>query len=170
MNDARKIVFVNAACAEWLKVNASDLQGRVCSYQSSSADPIGLAGHSLCPPPEVFHGQSVTGIIMHWLRMVFCRNDVANLFPWPAGMSNRFRVLVVVAASSLEVSDTSSAAGTGSTNSDPTLDESQLLHEAISQLRRPPARVRLPIRPAPRARRARRPRAAVVRRARKARS
>jgi len=58
LNARRRIIYCNAACAEWTGVDAAQLIGLRCDYHSTTevADGQALAA-SLCPPPEVFAGR-----------------------------------------------------------------------------------------------------------------
>src|SRR5581483_6043228 len=57
LNEDRKIVYCNAACAEWLGVAKEELIGESCQYHS---EPVAAAATAiatgLCPPPAVFGG------------------------------------------------------------------------------------------------------------------
>jgi DNA-binding NtrC family response regulator len=58
LDDDRRIVYCNAACAAWLGVPAEELIGVRCSYHSSSeTSRIDTLAAILCPPPEVFGGE-----------------------------------------------------------------------------------------------------------------
>ncbi len=57
VDDERRIVYLNDACAAWLGVEAADLLSRTCRYQSGDPDPLAAAADALCPPPEVFQGR-----------------------------------------------------------------------------------------------------------------
>src|SRR6476646_9392588 len=63
VDDERRIVYLNDGCAAWLAVEAADLLGRTCRYQSGDPDPIAGAADALCPPPEVFQGQRVKSLV-----------------------------------------------------------------------------------------------------------
>ena len=64
LDDERRIVYANTACAKWLGVAIEELIGRTCSYHSSpvveTADAV-VAG--LCPPPEAFAGGRLRGVV-----------------------------------------------------------------------------------------------------------
>jgi DNA-binding NtrC family response regulator len=64
VDDERRIVYLNDACAAWLGAEATDLLGRTCRYQSGDPDPIAAAADALCPPPEVFQGQRVKALVV----------------------------------------------------------------------------------------------------------
>lgn len=61
VNDRRRIVFCNAACADWLGVAVEELVGQRCDYDSAdSGDRLADLAAKLCPPPEAFLGQLST--------------------------------------------------------------------------------------------------------------
>lgn len=61
LDDQRRIVFVNRACAAWLSCAAGDLLEQECRYSSSAElqEIEALAG-TLAPPPEVYSGKRMT--------------------------------------------------------------------------------------------------------------
>ena len=59
LDDRRRIVFCNDACCAWLGTSPEHLIGQQCNYRGRSAAPGDFAA-ALCPPPEVFTGESVT--------------------------------------------------------------------------------------------------------------
>ncbi len=58
LDDRRRIVFCNDACCAWLGTSPEHLIGQQCNYRGSLAAPGDLPA-ALCPPPEVFTGESV---------------------------------------------------------------------------------------------------------------
>lgn len=57
LDDERRIVYANPACAAWLGVPIEDLIGQTCSFNSSPiAEPLAAKVAGLCPPPEVLSG------------------------------------------------------------------------------------------------------------------
>ena len=65
VDERRRLVFLNRACAEWLGVGPDDLLGRECRYHSVSAAeyPDALVA-ALCPPPEALAGRPASGTIV----------------------------------------------------------------------------------------------------------
>ena len=62
VDERRRIVYCNPACAGWLGIEPATLISQRCDYHS--AGPPGAAedlAAGLCPPPEVFHGQRTSG-------------------------------------------------------------------------------------------------------------
>jgi DNA-binding NtrC family response regulator len=58
LDERRRIVFCNDACCAWLGTSSEQLIGKQCNYRGSLAAPGDLTA-ALCPPPEVFAGESV---------------------------------------------------------------------------------------------------------------
>src|SRR5687768_15182076 len=57
IDDARRIVYCNPACAQWVGAPAESLIGERCDYHSAPGDnPAHDAACSLCPPPESLNG------------------------------------------------------------------------------------------------------------------
>ncbi len=55
LDDRRRIVFCNPACAEWLGIEVEQLVGRQCSYDSAdSGETERDLTSNLCPPPAAF--------------------------------------------------------------------------------------------------------------------
>lgn len=55
LDEARQIVFANAALAQWLGVDESHLLGARCDYHSAAGESAEQAlAATLCPPPEAF--------------------------------------------------------------------------------------------------------------------
>ena len=59
LNEKRVVLFFNRGCEQLTGWEASELIGQVCDY-TSAGDPqaVGTAASRLCPPPDVFQGQS----------------------------------------------------------------------------------------------------------------
>ena len=78
LDDQRRIVFCNAACARWTRTKAQDLIGQQCVYHTPAEDsePAGVAA-GLCPPPKVFSGQPQD------------RRGPLYRQGWPSGLSPR---------------------------------------------------------------------------------
>ena len=64
LDDKRRIVFVNDACAAWAGCAAGELAGQESHYHSSAevTGPAAVAA-SLSPPPEVWTGCRATSIV-----------------------------------------------------------------------------------------------------------
>jgi DNA-binding NtrC family response regulator len=57
IDDARRIVYCNPACAQWVGVSAESLVGVCCDYHSApTGDAVRDAACRLCPPPARFEG------------------------------------------------------------------------------------------------------------------
>jgi DNA-binding NtrC family response regulator len=59
LDEDRRIIFCNDACARWVGVAADQLIGCQCNYHppDEPSDAVGVAA-GLCPPPKVFSGQA----------------------------------------------------------------------------------------------------------------
>jgi len=66
LDEDRRIMFCNKACARWVGVRAADLLGRQCAYHAPD-DAAQLKSESaalrLCPPPKAFSGQVQTALV-----------------------------------------------------------------------------------------------------------
>lgn len=61
LDDRRRIVFCNAACARWTRTRAADLVGQQCVYHTpDDASGATAVAAGLCPPPKVFSGHPQT--------------------------------------------------------------------------------------------------------------
>lgn len=61
LDEDRRVVFCNQACAAWLAVTEDDLLGRQSSFHSQDAkEPLDTIAAGLCPPPEAFTGLRVS--------------------------------------------------------------------------------------------------------------
>ncbi|HEV2970277.1 MAG TPA: sigma 54-interacting transcriptional regulator [Pirellulales bacterium] len=57
LDDERRIVYANPACATWLGVPIEDLIGQTCAFHSSPiGSPLDAKIAGLCPPPEALAG------------------------------------------------------------------------------------------------------------------
>ena len=64
IDDRRRIVFCNAACAAWLARDAEELVGQRCDFHSQAeGGELATAAAGLCPPAEVFAGKRARGIV-----------------------------------------------------------------------------------------------------------
>ena len=60
VDQERKLVFCNEACAVWVGAPASELIGQRCDYHSSSDSAAEVrTAAALCPPPEAFAGETI---------------------------------------------------------------------------------------------------------------
>ena len=137
LDDDRRLVYCNPACAAWLELEASDLVGQTLSYHSNPAAELAssrLAG--LCPPPEAFSGARLTATIL------CSRGDGADAKParrraefipladdaggWP---------LVLALADQVDLPDEAPPAdGADATGASDPAAESRLLHERLQRL------------------------------------
>ena len=65
LDGRRTLVFCNAALAEWLGVEAEELLGVRCDYhEGGEGEPSRRLAARLCPPPEVFQGESRSAVVV----------------------------------------------------------------------------------------------------------
>src|SRR5690606_36881191 len=105
------------------------LVGKTCHYRSGNSEPLGQLADSLCPPPEVFHGQSASseiqlaesggGLAQRYAQFT----PLLNLDGSVAGVLARIAP-VELASESLLTADPDAAAA-----------ESRRLHVAIERMR-----------------------------------
>jgi DNA-binding NtrC family response regulator len=64
LDEDRRIIYCNAACAEWVGVAPDDLIGHQCNYHAPGAQggPAAVAV-GLCPPPQVFSGHAQAAVV-----------------------------------------------------------------------------------------------------------
>lgn len=68
VDDRRRILYMNAACADWIGIQPGELIGRECRYHSSGqVDERDGVAAALCPPPESIEGRRISGRI-YWPR------------------------------------------------------------------------------------------------------
>lgn len=60
VDEQRRIVFCNAACAAWLGVSADQLVGLECRYHAEANRPLDALANMLCPPPGALAGEPAT--------------------------------------------------------------------------------------------------------------
>ena len=99
LDDSRRIVYCNPACARWLKCEIAELVGRRCDYHSrgdvTHSDPT-AAG--LCPPPAAFVGARGRAIVVARSGSAPAATDArrADFIPLGAVQDRASGVLVVV--------------------------------------------------------------------------
>jgi DNA-binding NtrC family response regulator len=65
LDEQRRIVYCNSACAAWLETTAEQLVGLRCDYHSKlEVDAPSALAAGLCPPPDVFAGQNARGVVV----------------------------------------------------------------------------------------------------------
>jgi DNA-binding NtrC family response regulator len=125
IDDERRIVFVNKACAQWLGVSPADVTGRIARYQSGGGDAAERAADALCPPPEVLHGRRVTGAIAKPGADSQSNAGHAEFVPLGGDDGQAVGVLILIDLSPLKPAEAPL----------PTEDEAVQLHEAVRRLR-----------------------------------
>ena len=99
LDDSRRIVYCNPACAQWLDCENSELVGRRCDYHSGGdvthSDPL-AAG--LCPPPTAWAGQRGRATVVAGPSRGSTAADarMADCIPLGVGQDKAVGVLVVV--------------------------------------------------------------------------
>ncbi|HND53921.1 MAG TPA: hypothetical protein PLV92_16035, partial [Pirellulaceae bacterium] len=57
LDEARELVYLNAACGTWLNLDVERLIGQRCDYHSRPpSSPLEAVTCGLCPPPDLFVG------------------------------------------------------------------------------------------------------------------
>ena len=131
LDDKRRVVFSNEACAAWAGVSSSELQGQTCYYQSPHFDGSATAAAAgLCPPPEVFAGTPVTGIISAAGAGPQTKARRARFVSIPLNAPGAFIVLGIAEPDDLPTTHASSA---GTTN--PAEPESEQLRSRVRWFR-----------------------------------
>ena len=65
VDERRRLTFVNAACAQWVGLDAEALIDRECRYRSDEpTDRVAAVADALCPPPSVFTGRQISAEIV----------------------------------------------------------------------------------------------------------
>lgn len=127
VDEAREIVYCNAACAGWLRIDAAELVGQICNYHSGDcATPLGEAAAALCPPPQVFHGESALAHIVWKNAAGVVEQRLATFVPLGGSEREASSVLAVLS----ETQDMPEPSATT------TELESQGLHQRLQQLTR----------------------------------
>ncbi len=135
VDDERRFVFLNAACADWIEAPADLLMGRQCRWQSHNTDPLAAAADALCPPPEAFQGRRTAGRVSKSSSDGRLWHRSAEFVPLRGQSDNWIGVLVVVDSSDLPPN-----ASTAENNGAPPADESRQLHDCVAHLRNELAR------------------------------
>ena len=122
LDDERRIVFATAALGAWAGIEVAELMGQQCSYHSElESDGMATIAAALCPPPEAFAGQRLSGPLTS-PATGSGSTRTAEFIPLADEHGECQGVLVLVAAT-----DSSSEVLLPSSNS----DESASLHERL---------------------------------------
>ena len=129
VDDDRRIVFYNRACATWLGIDGAVLVGERCEYQSVANDqsPASIAAQ-LCPPPQVFAGKPSSariGIAPADGRTIYRRG---RFLPLSDGADESAGVVAVL--------ETSDCASNAPLDDSPTAAANTELHDQLQALRR----------------------------------
>lgn len=65
-DEQRRIVYANASLGRWIGIDAALLLGLKCEYhsQTAAAEESPPVVNQICPPPQVFHGESVEAYVV----------------------------------------------------------------------------------------------------------
>ena len=129
LDDRRKILYCNQACAEWLGVDAAELVGRRCDYHAGDVPTDELAA-GLCPPPEAFCGTQVTSDVTCRDAAGMVSRRTAEFCPLDGGSAECVGVVVFVSRAASPLVDTPSQPSTTSS------DLHDQLRVLIQQVRR----------------------------------
>lgn len=131
LDDARRIVYCNTACARWSGTKISDLVGRECAFHTPGEQdgPAAIAA-GLCPPPKVFSGQTRTALVSCLRPDGSLSHRQGHFFPLDDGQDESSPVLVILDREDASPSLAESADGQASAQS-PELQ----LHEHLRRLR-----------------------------------
>jgi transcriptional regulator with PAS, ATPase and Fis domain len=134
LDDSRRIVYCNAACAAWLELPAEEILGRACVYASSAdaiADPFVARLAGLCPPPEAFAGVRSVGLISCTTNDGRLNRRRAEFIPLAVDTESTAAVLAIAEPHEI----TSGTAGADDTAGHETAsDESARLHGLLQKL------------------------------------
>ena len=128
LDDERRIVFANRACARWLEVQPADLGGQVARHQSGASERIEQAADAICPPPEVLHGRRVNAIVAKPGGQTQISQHQAEFIPLRGEGDEPAGVLVLIDALPLPHDDRTRGAS-------PAVDEAEQLHGLIRRFR-----------------------------------
>ena len=124
---ARRIVFLNRACADWLACETEALVGLECRYHSldvGGAKEQALAA-ALCPPPEAFVGRRMSAVITPPPQVFSFQERRAEFIPFSGGGEPGAAVLALV----------DEAAGEDDQNDASIADETARLHAIVAHHR-----------------------------------
>jgi DNA-binding NtrC family response regulator len=103
VDDRRRIVYCNAACAQWLGVAVEELVDLRCDYHAGdSGNRLEDVAACLCPPPEAFGGTALHAIV-NCPTVGSISRRLAEFLPLNGTDSEQAGVLVLVEAGELQV-------------------------------------------------------------------
>jgi DNA-binding NtrC family response regulator len=125
LDDQRRIVFCNTACARWTRTKAQDLIGQQCVYHSpiDHSQSASIAA-GLCPPPKVFSGQPQVAVVRSTGkdgRLVYRRG---HFLPLGDGQDESAEVIAILAAQDCSAVDPA-----------PATESDALLHDQVHRFR-----------------------------------
>lgn len=131
LDDARRIVYCNTACARWSGTKISDLVGQQCAFHTPGEQqgPAAVAA-ALCPPPKVFSGQTRTALVSCLRPDGSLVHRQGHFFPLDDGQDESSPVLVILDREDAAPSLTEKVDGQASEPS-----QEWELHEQLRRLR-----------------------------------
>lgn len=132
VDEERRILFCNAACAAWLAVEPDEFVGTRCDYHSADQpETLARLAAGLCPPPTALAGDRVSAMVARESSAGELLRRHADFLPLRDAAGNVIGVLAFVAPEDLpaDVAATSDAA-TGDADM-----RSEDLHERIRLIR-----------------------------------
>jgi transcriptional regulator with PAS, ATPase and Fis domain len=128
VDDGRRIVYCNAACARWLGIESARLVGQTCTYHSGDAgSSLAEAAAALCPPLQAFQGERADAHVVWRDSGGIVEQREAVFLPLGAGESECQGVIAVL-ADRRPVPDRTPASAVA--------PSSQELHERLQQMAR----------------------------------
>jgi transcriptional regulator with PAS, ATPase and Fis domain len=97
LDDRRRIIYCNPACARWIGTKVADLLDQQCGFNSPS-QPKGPAASAsaLCPPPKVFSGHALSGLVSCAGPDGQLRYRVGHFWPLDDGQDESAPVLAIL--------------------------------------------------------------------------
>jgi DNA-binding NtrC family response regulator len=128
VDNRRRIVYCNAACAKWVGIAADQLVGQRCDYHPGDTGELRVdVAAKLCPPPEAFAGTSPSGIVSSQQTDHTVSERAACFFPL-GGEDEQIGVFAIL--STAESKDASLAEGDAGER------ESAALHRRLQEFTR----------------------------------
>lgn len=126
------LVYVNAACAEWLACKPSEVLGRKCRYHAPPQEGPDTLAAALCPPPTLREGRPLEAN----LRAGDGPPRLARFLPLGQAGDGYSGALVVVAAEAYAGSDPSHAPSALFSHHALREADAAVLHEYLAEFRR----------------------------------
>ncbi len=135
LDEDRRIVFYNAACAAWLGISADALLGQKCNYHTPAGDALeggtlAALAAGLCPPPQAFAGRAQSATVSIGRADGRAATRRGHFLPLAHGEDESSPVVAIL--------ETADEASVHPTDRDTPLDNMSLdaLHDAVRSYRR----------------------------------